>query len=49
MENFGWDESYKAVEIGEASKVHLPPNALCFVANEPLIESCVERAKGLTL
>lgn len=47
LENFVWDESYTAVVIGEATKHHLIPNMACVVANEPLIESCVEKAKSL--
>ena len=27
MDNFGWDESYRSVVIGEATKAHLPPYA----------------------
>ena len=44
LRNFEWDSSYKAVVIGEATKVHLPPNATYFVASKPLIASCVQKA-----
>jgi uroporphyrinogen-III synthase len=44
LENFNWDESYTAVVIGEATKVHLPLNANYVVADEPLISSCIEKA-----
>ena len=44
LKNFNWDESYTAVVIGEATKVHLPPNANYAVADEPLISSCIEKA-----
>jgi uroporphyrinogen-III synthase len=44
LKNFNWDESYTAVVIGEATKVHLPLNANYVVADEPLISSCIEKA-----
>jgi len=44
LRNFEWDSSYKAVVIGEATKVHLPQNATYFVASKPLIASCVQKA-----
>jgi len=45
---FEWDESYRAVVIGEATKVHLPNEVReVFVAKKPLIESCVEMARNL--
>lgn len=49
LKNFDWDESYVAVVIGEATKVHLPKNARCEVADIPLITSCIEKAKTLDL
>ena len=47
LENFAWDESYSAVVIGKATKVHLPKHAEYVVAEEPLISSCIEKAKFL--
>ena len=48
FKNFEWDESYRAVVIGEATKVHLPNEVReVFVAKKPLIESCVEMARNL--
>ena len=48
FKNFEWDESYKAVVIGEATKVHLPDEVKeVFVAKKPLIDECVEIAKRL--
>jgi len=47
LRNFEWDSSYKAVVIGKATKVHLPPNATYFVASKPLISSCVQKAKQI--
>ncbi len=47
LKNFDWDESYTAVVIGKATKVHLPKNANFVVADEPLISSCIEKARTL--
>ena len=47
LKNFDWDESYTAVVIGKATKVHLPSNAKCVVADIPLISSCIEQAKQI--
>jgi len=47
LKNFTWHESYTAVVIGEATKVHLPPNADYVVADEPLISSCILKAKEI--
>ena len=47
LENFEWDESYTAVVIGKATKVHLPLNARYEVADTPLISSCIDKAKHL--
>ena len=49
LENFSWDESYTAVVIGDATKVHLPQNALCEVADRPLISSCIAKAQEILL
>ncbi len=47
LKNFEWDESYTAVVIGKATKVHLPENAEYVVADTPLISSCIEKAKEI--
>jgi len=47
LKNFDWDDSYTAVVIGRATKVHLPENASFIVADEPLIASCIEKAKTI--
>jgi len=47
LKNFTWEESYMAIVIGEATKVHLPEEAVYMVADEPLIASCIEKAKSL--
>jgi uroporphyrinogen-III synthase len=47
FKNFVWDESYTAVVIGKATKVHLPENAEYVVAERPLIASCIEKAKEI--
>ena len=47
LKNFDWDESYTAVVIGRATKVHLPKNADFVVADEPSIASCIEKARTI--
>lgn len=47
LKNFDWDESYIAIVIGEATKEHLLENTRVFVADVPLISSCVSKAKEL--
>ena len=49
FKNFEWDESYTAVIIGEATKVHLPPYARYTVADKPLISECIIKAQELLL
>jgi uroporphyrinogen-III synthase len=49
FKNFEWDESYTAVVIGKATKVHLPKNAKYVVADEPLISACINKAKELII
>ena len=47
LKNFIWDESYVAVVIGKATKVHLPFDAKYVVADTPLIASCIKKAKEI--
>jgi len=47
LKNFDWDTSYTAIVIGKATKVHLPKNAKYAVADEPMIVSCIEKAKEI--
>ena len=47
LKNFEWDESYTAVVIGKATKVHLPADAAYVVADAPLISSCIEKAEEI--
>ncbi len=47
LENFCWLESYTAVVIGRATQVHLPKGADFVVADEPLIDACIAKAKEL--
>ena len=47
FQNFEWDESYTAVVIGEATVKHLKPGMDYVVADEPLIDSCIKKAKSL--
>jgi len=49
LKNFEWDESYVAVVIGEVTKKHLPSTARYEVADTPLIDSCIEKAKQILL
>lgn len=47
LKNFDWDESYQAVVIGESTKSHLLPNMKYTVADKPLIDACIQKAKSL--
>ena len=47
FKNFIWDNSLVAVLIGRATKEHLPYYCRYVVADEPLIDSCVKKAKEL--
>lgn len=47
LKNFEWLESYTAVVIGDATKLHLPKGADYRVAKEPLIDACVEMARAI--
>jgi len=47
LKNFTWDKSYKAVVIGKSTKVHLPRDAEYVVADKPLIDACIQKAKEL--
>ncbi len=47
LENFEWDESYTAVVIGNATQEHLPLNARYKVADTPLIDACIDKAKEI--
>ena len=44
FKNFKWDSSYSAVLIGNATKEHLPKGCKFWVADEPLIDSCLKKA-----
>ncbi len=44
---FEWDESYMAVVIGEATKKHLPANVRYEVADTPLIDACITKAREI--
>jgi len=45
--NFKWNESYIAILIGKATKVHLPKICRYLIADEPLIDSCIKKAKEI--
>jgi uroporphyrinogen-III synthase len=48
LKNFEWDESYQAVVIGESTKSHLLPHMQYVVADKPLIDSCIQKAKSMS-
>ena len=47
LKNFSWLPSYTAVVIGESTKEHLPGSCRYSVADVPLIDACVEKARQL--
>ena len=47
FKNFEWHSSYMAVLIGNATKEHLPKECQYVVADEPLIDFCVKKAKEI--
>ncbi|MDQ1326666.1 MAG: Uroporphyrinogen-III synthase [Campylobacterota bacterium] len=47
LKSFEWNSSYTAVVIGEATLKHLPANVDYAVADEPLIDACIKKAKEL--
>ena len=49
LKNFEWNESYTAIVIGEATKVHLPTHARFEVADRPLIDACIVKASQILL
>jgi len=48
LERFGWEESYTAVVIGHATLEHLPEGADYAVAQTPLIDACIARARDIS-
>ncbi len=46
LNNFGWDDSYRAVAIGETTKQLLAPIE-CIVPKESTIEACIEACKQI--
>ena len=49
LENFAWESSYTAVVIGQATLEHLPSGADYAVADRPLIDACIAKAKEISL
>jgi len=47
LKSFKWDSSYTAVIIGEATRKHLPKEAQYLVADQPLIQACIDKAVEL--
>ena len=48
FKNFSWDKSYIAILIGKATKEHLPNYCKYQVADVPLIDSCIKKAKEIS-
>ena len=49
LENFAWESSYTAVVIGQATLKHLPRDADYAVADRPLIDACIAKAREISL
>jgi uroporphyrinogen-III synthase len=49
FKNFLWDSSYIAILIGKATKEHLPKECKYYISDEPLINSCIKKAKEIAL
>lgn len=47
FKNFDWDSTYIAVLIGDATREHLPNYCDYIVADEPLIDACIRKAREL--
>lgn len=47
FKNFPWDESYRAIVIGEKTAAALPLHVKYFLAPEQSIASCIALAKGI--
>ncbi len=47
LKQFGWESSYTAVVIGTATLEHLPENADHAVAEKPLIDACIAKAREI--
>ena len=47
FKNFVWDKSYRAILIGHATREHLPNECQYEVADVPLINSCIQKAKEM--
>jgi len=48
LENFDWLSSYTAVVIGQSTKIYLPKECDFAVADQPLIDACIEKALQLS-
>jgi len=47
FKNFSWDTSYRAILIGKATQKELPKGCKYYIADEPLIDSCIKKAKDI--
>jgi len=45
FENFEWEKSYLSILIGHATKEHLPKICQYLIADVPLIDACIKKAK----
>ena len=49
FKNFSWQPHYTAVVIGKATLQHLPDDVDVAVADQPLIDACIEKARQISL
>jgi len=47
FDNFEWDESYRAVAIGEVTAKAFPKSIDYVISQKPLIDACIKEAKNL--
>ncbi len=49
FKNFEWHKSYIAILIGHVTKEHLPKVCRYVIADEPLIDACIKKAKEVKI
>ena len=47
LNNFNWDESYRAVAIGKTTAKSLPKSCKYVISEQPLITSCIKKAREI--
>ena len=47
FKNFYWDESYKAIAIGDVTAATIPAHVKKYIAREQTLQSCVDLAKSI--